>query len=111
MWPSDCETIAPSVHPPNEDGVVRLQISNTQEESKDKDVEDTADLRIYLDSSGIEGMAGVAVIVFWDGQEVKSVHYLLGSLTCHTTYEAEVVGVLLVLELIHREHSILSTTI
>ena len=70
-----------------------------------------ADLRVYSDGSGIEGMAGTATIMFWNGQEVKSICYLLGPLTCHTTYKAEVVGVLLALELIHREHSTLSTTI
>ena len=32
-------------------------------------------------------------------------------LTRHTTYKAEVVGVLLALELIHREHSASSATI
>ena len=70
-----------------------------------------ADLHIYSDSSGIEGMVGAAVIVFRDGQEVKSIGYLLGPLTHHTTYEADVVGVLLTLELIHREYSVSSATI
>ena len=74
-------------------------------------MEDMADLRMYSDGSGIEGMAGAATIVFRDGQEVKSVCYLLGPLTCHTTYEAEVVSVLLARELIHRKCSALSTTI
>ena len=74
-------------------------------------MEDMADLHMYSDGSGIEGMAGAATIVFRDGQEVKSVCYLLGPLTCHTTYEAEVVSVLLARELIHRKCSALSTTI
>ena len=91
--------------------MVRLQIANTREESKDEDAVDMADLRVYLDGSGIEGMAGAAAIMFQNGQEVKSIRYLLGPLTCHTPYEAEVVGVLLALELIHRERSTLSATI
>ena len=91
--------------------MVWLQIADTREESKDEDAEDMADLRIYLDGSGIEGMVGAATIVFRDGQEVKSVRYLLGPLTHHTTYEAEVVGILLALELIHRERSVSSPTI
>ena len=72
---------------------------------------DTADLHAYSDGLGIDRMAGAAAIVFRNGQEVKSIRYLLGPLTCHTTYEAEVVGVLLALELIHREPSISSATI
>ena len=91
--------------------MVRLQIANMQEESKDEDVVDTADLRVYSDGLGIEGMAGVAAIMFRNGQEVKSICYLLGLLTHHTTYEAEVVGILLALELIHRERSASSATI
>ena len=63
--------------------MVRLQIANMQEESKDEDVVDTADLRVYLDGSGIEGMAGTATIMFRNGQEVKSICYLLGPLTQH----------------------------
>ena len=61
--------------------MVRLQIANMREESKDEDVVDTADLRVYLDSSGIEGMVGAAAIMFRNGQEVKSICYLLGPLT------------------------------
>ena len=91
--------------------MVQLQIADTREESKDEDVVDTADLRIYSDGSGIEGMAGTAAIIFRNGQKVESIHYLLGPLMHHTTYEAEVVGVLLALELIHREHSASSATI
>ena len=91
--------------------MVWLQIAGTREESKDKDAMDMADLRAYSDGSGIDGMAGTAAIVFRNGQEVKSICYLLGPLTCHTTYEAEVVGVLLALELIHRERSVSSATI
>ena len=100
-----------SIRPPNEDGVVWLRIADMREESKDEDAMDMADLRTYSDGSGIDGMAGVAAIIFRNGQEVKSIRYLLGPLTRHTTYEAEVVGVLLVLELIHREHSVSSATI
>ena len=63
--------------------MVRLQIADMQEESKDKDAVDMADLCIYLDGLGIEGMAGVAAIMFRNGQEVKSICYLLGPLTQH----------------------------
>ena len=50
---------------------------------------------VYSDGSGIEGMAGVAAVLFRDSQEIQSLMYQLGPLTHHTTYEAEVVGVLL----------------
>ena len=50
-------------------------------------------MQVYWDGSGIEGMASMAAVLFHDGQEIRSLQYQLGSLTCHTTYEAEVVGV------------------
>ena len=89
--PSDCETIAPMIHPPNEDSAVQLHIADSREESKEEDAEDKADVHVYSDGSGIEGMAGAAAVLFRDGQEAKSLRYQLGPLTWHTTYNAEVV--------------------
>ena len=111
MRPSDCETIAPSVCPPNEDRAVRLHVASTREESRVEDVEDEADVRVYSDGSGIEGMAGTAAVLFWDGHEAKSIRYRLSPLTWHTTYEAEAVGVLLAVELVRRECGVRSATI
>ena len=49
--------------------------------------------------------------MFRDGQEVQSIHYQLGPLTHHTTYEAEAVGVILAAELINRERAARTATI
>ena len=103
IQPSECETIAPAICPPNEDSVTQLRIAGTREESKEDDVEDRVEVCIYSDGSGVDGSAGAAAVLFWDGLEVRSVRYQLGSLTQHTTYEAEVIGVLLALELLHQE--------
>ena len=111
MQPSDCEMIAPMICPPNEDSAVQLRITNLCEESKEADAEDKADIHVYSDGSGIEGMAGAAAVLFCDSWEAMSLRYQLGLLTWHTTYDAEVVGVLLVLELIRRESTGHSATI
>ena len=60
---------------------------------------------------GIEGMASASTVLFHDGQEIQLLWYQLGPLMCHTTYEAEVVGVLLVAELIRKEHAVHTATI
>ena len=82
-----------------------------REKSKEEDAEDKVDICVYSDGSGIEGMVGTAAVMFCDGQEATSLRYQLSLLTWHTTYDAEVVGVLLALELIRRESAAHSATI
>ena len=56
---------------------------------------DVATLKIYTDGSGQDGTAGAAAILFKGGEAMKILHYQLGSLEHHTTYEAELIGILL----------------
>ena len=65
--------IAPSARPPNEDNALQLQIADTWEESREEAEEDRADVQVYLDRSGIEGMAAAVAVLFRDGQEVRSI--------------------------------------
>ena len=83
----------------------RTRIAGTREESKAQDVADQAEVKVYSDGSEHEGQVGVAAALIWDNWPVKVLRYHLGPLTCHTTYEAEVVGVLLALQLIGKEQS------
>ena len=101
----------PLTCPPNEVSVLQLQVADMREESREEDDGDKADVWVYSDRSGIEGMAGVAAVLFHDRQEIRSLRYQLGPLTHHTTYEAEVVGVLLAAELIHKECAVHTATI
>ena len=111
VQPQDCETLMPPTCPPNEVSTLQLQVADTREESREEDEGDKADVRVYLDGSGIEGMAGAAAVLFRDGQEIRSLWYQLGPLMHHTMYEAEVVGVLLATELIRKEHAVCTATI
>ena len=67
--PQDCRTIMPPTPPPNEVSALQLQIADTREESREEDEGDKADMRVYSDGSGIEGMAGAAAVLFHDSQE------------------------------------------
>ena len=107
----DCEKIASSTHPPNKDSTLRLQIADTWEESREEVEDDKAHVQVYLDGLGLEGMVGAVAVLFRDGQEVWTIRYQLGPLTCHTTYGAEVVGVILAAELINRECAAHTATI
>ena len=101
----------PPTCPPNEVSVLQLQVVDMREESREEDEGDKADMQVSSDGSGIEGMAGAAAVLFHDSQEIQSLRYQLGPLMHHTTYEAEVVGVLLVAELICKERVVHTATI
>ena len=59
------------------------------------DLEDDVAIKIYTNGSGQDGMAGAAAVLYKDGAVVKALHYQLGPLEQHTTYEVELVGMLL----------------
>ena len=62
--------IAPLACPPNGDSALQFQIAATREESREEAEEDRADVQVYSDRTGIEGMAVVVAVLFCNGQEV-----------------------------------------
>src|SRR6266481_3038839 len=74
-----------------------------RESSRAEDRTDQAEVRAYSDGSGIDGHAGAAAVLYRGNWVIKTLRYFLGPLTQHTTYEAEVVGVLLALKLLTDE--------
>ena len=58
---------------------------------------------VYSEVSGLNGEAGAAAILFRGGRELGMAHYHLGPLSWHTTYEAEIVSVLLMLQFVREE--------
>ena len=105
IWcrPSKFETIAPASRPPNRKYNVPTEITSSREESKEADANDKATFKVYTDGSGQDGMAGAAAVLYKGHALVGSLCYHLGSLEQHTTYEAELIGILLGLWLIRRE--------
>src|SRR6266481_9932758 len=103
IHPPDYEVIGMSDRPPNKGNSFIMEIASSRADLKEDDAMDMADICAYSDGSGLDGKAGAGAVVFRGSCLVGSVRYCLSPLTCHTTYEAEVVGVLLALELIHRE--------
>jgi hypothetical protein len=62
--------------------------------------QERGELWVFSDGSGVEGKVGAAAVALV-GEEVKETRRMhLGSLTDHTVYEAECVGVLLALDII-----------
>ena len=78
---------------------------------KDKNATKIADqcapekVRIYTDGSAHNGKVGAAAILYRPGRPKRTLHYHLGSAEEHTVYEAELVGLLLGLQLVKTEQA------
>ena len=103
--PADYETITPASCPPNRKDNLWTHVTVNREDSRDEDLSDEAEAHVYADGSGMDGMAGAAAVLYRGGTEVASLHYQLGLLTWHTTYEVEIAGVILALQLVHNDNT------
>ncbi|EUC67684.1 reverse transcriptase, putative, partial [Rhizoctonia solani AG-3 Rhs1AP] len=62
-----------------------------------------ATIKIYTDGSMLDGHVGAAAVLYRDGREVAVLKKYVGLAGEHEVYEAEVIGLLLGLELLARE--------
>src|SRR6266481_7443579 len=102
VWPDVYETVCPMTHLQNRGNSFDTRIAATREVSKEEDEKDQAVLQAYSDGSGLDGEAGASAVLYRDGQSVGTLCCYLGPLTQHTTYDAELAGILLTLELSSR---------
>ena len=101
--PAIYETFSLANRPPNGKCTPTTDIASTRDGLKMVDLEDDAVLKIYTDGSGQDGMAGAAAVLYKDGTAMKALRYQLGPLEWHTTYEAELVGMLLGVWMVRHE--------
>ena len=64
------------------------------------------DIQVFTDGSGLYGQVGAAAVMYRRGQGPRVLRYHLGSLTEHTVFEAEAVGLLLALHMLKYERDI-----
>ena len=81
--------------PPRHRNNFTVVLFSTEEESVKWDKGNRANIHIYTDSSGLKGKAGMAAILFQGNAAPKSLWYHLGSLNKHTTFEVEMVRLIL----------------
>ena len=62
-------------------------------------------VKIYTDGSAHDGKVVAAAIMLKDGKNLGKLRYYLGKDSEHTVFKAELVGILLGLQLIKNEHS------
>ena len=61
----------------------------------------TVPVRVYSDGSGYEGGIGAAALLYINDRLVRSLRFYLGTSLEHTVYEAEGVGILMGVHLLH----------
>ncbi len=100
--PRSIEMIPTVTRDPTKVGQVpfKIEIAESKEEAKAKDLENRADLQVYMDRSTHGGNVGAAAVMMCKGKKIRSLRYRLGMDDEHTVFEAEVVGILLGLHLI-----------
>ena len=109
--PAVYETLSLANRPPNGKCALTTDIDSTRDGSKMADLEDDAALKIYTDGSGQDGMDSTAAVLYKDGAAVKALRYQLGPLEWHTTYEVELVGMLLGVWMVSHETEVSTASI
>jgi ribonuclease HI len=100
------ETIDATRRRPGYRKAFTTHIAATAEEAIAEDKEGGRDIvKVYADGSGFEGRVGVCAVLI-RGTRTRTLKYCLGTLTEHTVYEAEAVGVLLGQHLLKEERSL-----
>lgn len=83
--------------------VLPLYIAATKEESKRNEAVIRRDeLKVYSDGSRIDGQVGAAAVMYRNGVEIGRHHRHLGSQEEYTSFEGELLGLVLALELVMR---------
>jgi ribonuclease HI len=100
---TNVETIKAVRQSPSWQPQLNMHIPKNPLEAIEKEDNDSALIKVYSDSSGIEGKIGAAAVLFCycNGKHTKrTLCYCLGSETKHTVYEGELVGKILAQELL-----------
>ncbi|KAJ3554396.1 hypothetical protein NM688_g3131 [Phlebia brevispora] len=106
LKPSDVETIRTARRTPYWKSRFKTEIAKNDDaaEKDDDQWSERPGIRVYTDGSDYRGGVGAAAVLFRDGRAGhKTLRYHLGTSTRHTVYEAELVGIILGMELIRRE--------
>jgi ribonuclease HI len=82
---------------------IQYTIPQDKEASKRADAQSREQIKVYTDGSMHNGAVGAAATLIRRGKPPRTLRYHLGPDSSHTVYEAELVGILLGLQLIRTE--------
>ena len=105
ITPNEVEKIPAAPCDPNLTGRTPFTISIPKDrESSKREAENAEEeVQVYSDGSAINGKVGAAAILLRAGRATCTLHFHLGAEDKHTVHEAELVGILLGLQLISTE--------
>jgi hypothetical protein len=98
--PNQVEKMTPPQRNTSHKPSFTTNIATTAEEAIEDEKEDKSPIKVYVDGSGKDGKVGAAAILLQEGESPVKLHYHLGPLTKHTTFDAEAIGTLLGIHLL-----------
>ena len=103
--PNAVEKIPAAPQDPNLTGKIPFTISipDDRESSKWEAENASEEIQVYSDGSAIDGKVGAAAVLLRAGRTTRTLHFHLGAEDKHTVHVAEMVGILLGLQLISTE--------
>jgi ribonuclease HI len=106
LHPDSTKTIQPVCQTPKWNSAFKIHIAPSKEQAMEEEMGDSAFVRLYSDSSGIEGNIGVAVVLYRHKNSIETkciMRYCLGPKTKHTVYEGEIASAIMLQELLHKQ--------
>ncbi|KAG2144123.1 uncharacterized protein EDB93DRAFT_1251723 [Suillus bovinus] len=100
MDPATMEKILPARHSTKWEPDVAISIASKEKDAAREEEEASKDLRVYSDGSAIDGGVGGASVLMRGGVMLSERRFYLGKEEDHTVYEAEIVGMILAVELL-----------
>ncbi|PSR77856.1 hypothetical protein PHLCEN_2v7677 [Hermanssonia centrifuga] len=109
LSPEHVETLTPARYPSRWNPHITLEIAENKEEAE-KDEEKwkvRPGIRIYTDGSDFQGGVGASAALYnSENRTWKTLRYYLGTSDQHTVYEAEIVGLILGMQLLRKERHV-----
>ncbi|GBE90128.1 hypothetical protein SCP_1801520 [Sparassis crispa] len=106
LQPDTIETISPARFPPAWSPPFQVSIAGSKGDALKDEAQwaEKQGICVYSDGSDIDGGVGAAAVLYRrDRATPKILHFYLGKSTEHTVYEAEDVGLVLAIRLLHDE--------
>ncbi|PSR85584.1 hypothetical protein PHLCEN_2v5406 [Hermanssonia centrifuga] len=114
LRPESIETITPARFGPYWKARHEIELAEDKDAARESEKKwrRRDGIRVYTDGSDVDGGVGAAAVLYKPGRrQVKVLQHHLGPSSRHTVYEAEVVALILGMELVRQENSVRSVSL